>query len=458
MKLSLKQIAEFINGKCVNCEDIDILSVTTDTRKIENGCLFVALKGDRFDGHDFLVEAIKKGAAAVVSEKRAAEISEKIPVIEVKNTYDALLDIAKGYRETLKTKVIGVTGSVGKTTTKDMIAAVLSQEMLTSKTDGNFNNHIGVPKTIFDINESTEASVIEMGMNHLGEISRLTRAAKPDIAVLTCIGVSHIENLGSRENILKAKLEILESMSEDAPVIINQDNDILSDIKELGKRKIIRVSAEGNDADVTARNISYAAEGSRFDIYLNNEFFVNVFLPAVGIHNVQNALLATAVGIEFNLSELQIAAGLSSYVPSGMRQKINRLGDITFIEDCYNASPQSMMASVSVLSTVSREGRKIAVLGDMLELGDIAENEHYEVGKFAGERCDEVICTGNLAKKIKQGAEDVNCHSVFFDDISETVDYLVKNLKKGDCVLFKASHSMKFEDIITAVYSALQEK
>ncbi len=456
MKLSLKQIAEFVSGKLKNCEDAEISFVTTDTREIKQGSLFVALRGEKFDGHDFCVDAIKKGATAVISEKKAEQFEEKIPVIEVESTYKALLDLAKGYRESLELRIVGVTGSVGKTTTKDMIAAVLSQGYQTSKTQGNLNNHIGLPRTIFSLKQEDEAAVIEMGMNHFGEISALTRVAQPDLAVLTNIGESHIEFLGSRENILKAKLEILEGMSDSAPIILNYDCDLLSGLI-LGDRRIIRVSLENENADLYTKNIIEGSEGTRFDIYAYGDFFANVYLSSVGRHNVLNSLFAVAVGLEFGLSELQIAAGLSAYVPSGMRQKVVNKNGITFIEDCYNASPMSMKASLGVLSSLAR-GRKIAVLGDMLELGDISKEAHLEVGKAACENADMLYCCGELAKYFVEAAEKNGLECKHFETQNDLAQSLVKELKKGDTVLFKASLYMQFDKIVSAVYSALEQE
>lgn len=454
MKFSLNDVLKYVSGKLVNCGNAEVSNITTDTREIKEGSLFVALKGDKFDGHDFCVDAVKSGAVAVVSEKD--DFSDKIPVIKVESTYKALLDLAKAYRDSLDVKVVGVTGSVGKTTTKDMIAAVLSQGFKTAKTQGNLNNHIGLPKTVFSLKEDDDIAVLEMGMNHFGEISVLSRAAKPDVVVLTYIGESHIEFLGSRENILKAKLEILEGASETAPVIVNDDNDLLASLNLEGRR-IIRISIDNPKADIYAKNIVEGSEGSRFDIYVGGEFFVNAYLSSIGAHNIRNSLIAVAVGLEFGLCEMQIAAGLAAYTPSGMRQNITKSHGITFIEDCYNASPTSMKASLGVLSSLA-EGRKIAVLGDMLELGEISKNAHLEVGEAAGENADLLFTCGNLAEYINKGAEAKGIPSKHFDNLDELCKVLVKALKNGDTVLFKASQSMKFEKLVKAVYSALEEK
>ena len=454
MNLSLKKIAEFTGGECIGCGDEIVTAITTDTREEQKNALFVCLKGEKFDGHSFAKSAIENGAVAVLSEQR--ELSENLPIIYVKSTYDALLNLAAGYRDMLSPVVVGITGSVGKTTTKDMIAAILSQGLQTLKTQGNQNNHIGLPKTIFRLTENDRAAVLEMGMNHLGEISVLTQIARPDLAVITNIGVSHIEYLKTRENILKAKLEILEGMRDDAPIIVDADNDLLGALgSKYKEHRIIRCSLTCEDADIYAKNITEGSEGSRYEIWRNGELAVNVYLPCVGKHNVGNSLLAAAVGFESGLSPEQIAAGLSAFVPSGMRQKITKINDMTFIEDCYNASPTSMSASLSVLESIS-ENRAVAVLGDMLELGDIAEKAHTEVGLEAAEKCDLLVCCGNNARLMKKAAEGKGKKAVFFETKEETAKYLLKEFKKGDCVLFKASLGMDFAKLLSLIYAELK--
>ena len=456
MRLSLDAVAQFAGGSLKNVQNTVVTSVTTDTREIREGSLFVALKGDKFDGHDFALDAVKKGAVAVLSERKAEEYSEKIPLVEVEDTYKALLSLAAGYRGALELSVVGVTGSVGKTTTKDMVAAVLSSAVKTGKTQGNFNNHIGVPRTIFSLNEDDKAAVIEMGMNHAGEISVLTRVARPDIAVITNIGVSHIEYLKTRQNILEAKLEILEAMQSDAPIVINADNDILGGIYELSEHRVIRCSAEGNDAFVTASDICETPSGSSFKINIGGHFLTDAFVPAVGIHNVQNALLAAAVGCVMGLSGEQIKKGLLSYLPSGMRQKITECAGMTFIEDCYNASPTSMVASLDVLKTLKKT-RAIAVLGDMLELGDITDEEHIKIGQYAAEKCDLVVCQGNAAKMMHKAAKDAGTESLWFENREDVTEFLVSELKADDCILLKASNSMGFGKIVESLHSRLGE-
>lgn len=453
MNLTAKDIAFFANGRLNKSTDDKILNITTDTREIKKGSLFIALKGENFDGHSFLEEAFKKGAAAAVSEIES-ELCDKYPIILVNSTYKALLDIAKGYRQSLDLKAIAVTGSVGKTTTKDMIYEVLKTEYQTYKTQGNLNNHIGVPKTIFSLEESTKMAVIEMGMNHFNEISPLTKTALPDMAVITGIGVSHIENLGSRENILKAKLEVLEGMDKTAPVIINSDNDLLGEIKALDEHKIVRCAVYDKTADVKAENLKETDGGSEFEVFYKGQKLFDATLNVMGEHNVIDALLAVAVGINVGIDAENIKKGLYNFTPSGMRQKITVKNNITFIEDCYNASPDSMRASLSVLSKHS--GRKIAVLGDMFELGEHADAAHLEVAEFAKNKCDVLFTCGEKAKLMHSVFKEAQKECCHFEDKEKLSKAILKTLKEGDSVLFKASHGMHFEKIIENIYSALE--
>ena len=453
MNLRAKDIAFFANGRLNKNTDEKILNITTDTREIKKGSLFIALKGENFDGHSFLEEAFKKGAAAAVSEIES-ELCDKYPIILVDSTYKALLDIAKGYRQSLDLKAVAVTGSVGKTTTKDMIYEVLKTEYQTYKTQGNLNNHIGVPKTIFSLDENTKMAVIEMGMNHFNEISPLTKTALPDMAVITGIGVSHIENLGSRENILKAKLEVLEGMNKNAPVIINSDNDLLGEIKALDEHKIIRCAVYDNTADVKAENLKETDGKSQFEVFYKGQKLFDATLNVMGEHNVIDALLAVAVGINAGIDAENIKKGLYNFTPSGMRQIITVKNNITFIEDCYNASPDSMRASLLVLSKHS--GRKIAVLGDMFELGEHAKAAHLEVAEFAKNKCDVLFTCGENSKLMHNVFKEAQKESFHFENKEKLSKALLETLKEGDSVLFKASHGMHFEKIIENIYSALE--
>lgn len=427
--------------------------VCTDTRKITEGSLFIAIKGENFDGHDFAAKAIESGAKAVVCEKDCG-LGENQIVVE--STRQALLDLAGYYRSLFNIPVIGITGSVGKTTTKEMTHAVMSSKYNTLKNEGNLNNEIGVPLTLFRLEKTHEAAVIEMGMSGFEEISRMTKAVKPDVAIISNIGVSHIEKLGSREGILSAKLEILHGMKADAPLILNADDDMLITVRpgthpvtyygvdnEKSMFKAFEITSKENEIDLT---FGFKGGSGR------------VSLPFPGRHNVYNALAAVAAGSFFGIEPLEGFEALKNYVPAGMRQRINKKGGITFIEDCYNASPDSQAAALAVLGGMTAK-RKIAVIGDMLELGDVSEAAHYGVGTKAAENgIDAVFTYGERSLQTAKGAADGNIPFVrSFDDKKKLSDELTSYLREGDAVLFKASRGMKLEDVIFAVYEAFDK-
>ncbi len=444
MKLSLKEIAEFC---CTQTELTgDVLKISTDSRDIDENTLFVALVGERFDGNDFVEDVLNKGAKAVVCSKYNGNDNR---VILVKDTGEALLRIAKGYRKKFNIPFIALTGSVGKTTSKGMIYSVVSGKYNTLRTAGNLNNEIGVPKTLFCLEENHQAAVIEMGMNHFGEISRLSQTVLPDIGVITNVGTAHIENLGSREGILKAKCEILDGMKKGSPLIINGDNDMLNTI-DTKDFEIIKFGIEKHN-DVYAENIVQKTDGSVFTAVYGNEK-AECFVPAVGVHNVYNALCAICVGLRLGYTLQEAANGVKAFEPEGMRQKITQIKGMTFIEDCYNANPDSMCAALETLKTLKKT-RIIAVLGDMLELGDYSEKAHSLVGEKAGEvGCDFVFTYGSESKFISQFAEKNGVKAVSFTDKNELTNYLKNILCDGDTVLFKGSRGMKMEEIFITLY------
>lgn len=424
--------------------------VCTDTRKIEEGCLFIAIKGENFDGHDFAAKAIESGAGAVICEKDCL-LGEKQILVE--STRQALLDLAGYYRSLFNIPVIGITGSVGKTTTKEMVHCVMSVKYNTLKNEGNLNNEIGVPLTLFRLEESHEAAVIEMGMSGFGEISRMTAAVRPDVAIISNIGVSHIENLGSREGILKAKLEILEGMKADAPLILNGDDDMLSTFE--GERPVRRYGFNGIGFDFTATETRIREDNVSFTAcYGEKKTAVN--LPFPGKHNVYNALAAASAGEIFGIDPVDAFEALKGYVPSGMRQRINKKCGITFIEDCYNASPDSQAAALAVLGGMGAQ-RSIAVIGDMLELGAVSEESHYGVGKKVAENNVDMLFTyGERAFATAKGATDSGVAFVkSFTDKAELSKELINTLREGDAVLFKASRGMKLEEVIYNIYNSL---
>ncbi len=447
MNLKVTEIAKAL-GTNIQSENI-INRVSIDSRDVDKGTLFFAIKGERFDGHDFVKDVAEKGVGAVVCHK---EVECSAPVIYVKDTKDALLELASYYKSTFKDlTLIALTGSVGKTTTKEMVACVMEQSGETLKTEGNFNNEIGMPRTLFRLSETTKNAVIEMGMDGFGQISMLSACAKPDCAIITNIGVSHIENLGSREGILKAKLEMLDGLPKGSSLFLNGDNDMLSTVKN-DDYNIVFFGIENKNCDILAENITEIGLSTEF-IAVKGDIRQKITIPTVGIHNVYDALSAFAVGLEYGISPENVAKGLMNYAPSGMRQKIREVGGITVIEDCYNASPDSQKAGLNSLCKIAK-GRKIAVLGDMLELGAFSETAHRTVGEYAAECGVDILYTfGKESEYMADSAKKSGLQSVFtFTDKTELTNTLLGEIKTSDTLLFKASRGMKLEEIIEKIY------
>lgn len=448
MNLRVSEIAKALNAD-VHSDNL-INRVSIDSRDVDEKTLFFAIKGERFDGHDFINDVAEKGVGAIVSHKR---IECSAPVIFVEDTKQAFLDFASFYRMSMPNLlVVGLTGSVGKTTTKEMTACVLSQKNKTLKTEGNLNNEIGMPRTLFRLDETYGSAVIEMGMDNAGQISALSRSCKPDCAIITNVGVSHIENLGSRDGILKAKLEILDGLKKGSPLFLNGDNDKLSAVK-TDDYKVIFFGIENKNCDILAEDIKEIGLSTKFTA-VKGDIRQKITIPTVGIHNVYDALAAFAVGMEYEILPEKIAEGLENYVPSGMRQRIKDANGITVIEDCYNASPDSQKAGLNSLLKIAK-GRKIAVLGDMLELGSYSETAHRNVGEYAAEcEIDLLFTYGKESEYMADSAKKAGLKAVFsFTDKAELTKALEKELKLGDTVLFKASRGMKLEEIFGRLYN-----
>ena len=443
--LKLFEILKAVGGICHQFSDCEITAITTDSREIPENALFIALKGEKFNGNDFVVGAFEKGAVACIADK-SANIPPQKNLILVDDSNQALLDLAHFYRTLLKTKIVAITGSVGKTTTKEMIYAVLNEKFDTMKTMGNLNNLIGLPKTLLGISDSCQAAVLEMGMSELTEISRMSKCATPDISVITNVGVSHLETLKTRDNILKAKMEITHGMQKHTPLIINTDNDMLKTVMSH-EYHLITYAINDKTAQVRAINIQTGERETSFTIKtVKSE--CNVTIPCVGEHNVYNALAAYAVGKCFLMTDEEIVKGLKNYTPSGMRQRFSEVRGVTLVEDCYNASPDSMKAAVKTLSQMSVSGKKIAVLGDMLELGSVSVKAHREIGELLSELKIPAVCFGEMAKHIFEGCVQNGGDAKHFESKSEAAAFLKQTLKSGDVAWFKASRGMKFEEII----------
>jgi len=450
--LTLENIARVAGGQLIGADDktaLEVSSITTDSRQISGDCLFAAIVGERVDGHDYIEEVMKKGAAAAISEKELTDV--KHPYILVESTLQALKDIAEFYLAGLNIPVIGITGSVGKTSTKEMIAAVLKEKYKVLKTHGNFNNELGLPLTIFNLRKDDEIAVLEMGINDFGEMHRLAKIARPDTCIITNIGECHLENLKSREGVLKAKSEIFDFLDSDGTIVINGDDDKLSTITQVNGIKPIFYGID-NHADAYATDIkSCGLKGISCHIHLGEKEFA-VTIPMPGQHMVYNALAGAVIGDLYGLTPTQIKSGIESLQSLSGRFNIIEARDYTIIDDCYNANPTSMKASLKVLQDGLR--RRVAILGDMGELGTNECKLHQEVGEFAGScQIDMIICVGNLSQHIVSGIQKVNPDMpvLYFSDRSELIDNLPKAIKKGDTILVKASHFMQFEQVVEAL-------
>ena len=442
-RITLKDAACWCGGTLTpEHETVTFRGVQFDSRTVGEGELFVALTGER-DGHSYIPMAMEKGAVAVLASQPQ---EPTIPAIYVEDTLVAMQQIARGYRRSLDCQVVGITGSVGKTTTKEMVAAVLEQGFRTQKTPKNYNNHIGLPVTLLSLEEDCEKAVIEMGMNHAGEISLLTSLAQPDIAMITNVGTMHIEYLGSREGILGAKLEILEGLRPGGKILFCGDNDLLC--REAQTYGAITYGL-GAHNQVRAVDLIMGEESCSFTVEAFGHSFP-VELPVVGEHNVCNALGATAVGLLWGMEPEAICRGLAAFTNTDMRQNTYSRDGLYIIEDCYNAGPESTRAALSVLA--KRPGRRIAVLGGMLELGDYGPTAHYEIGREAARNADLLFAYGPLSDEMVRGAESM-AYARHFLTHEELVSSLKEELQPGDSLLVKGSRGMHMERVLQLLFA-----
>ncbi len=462
--MTLEHIAQACGGTYIG-EECDrkkeIQGAVIDSRLVEEGYLFIPIRGARVDGHDFIPAVFEKGALAVLSERRLEHPAG--PYILVDSTEEAMKQIAAFYRRSLDIKVVGITGSVGKTSTKEMIASVLSEKYRVLKTEGNLNNEIGLPLTIFKIREEHQVAVLEMGISEFGEMHRLAEMAQPDICVITNIGLCHLENLITRDGILKAKTESFEHLAPDGIAVLNGDDDKLCDKKMVNGRPAVfyGIGQETKTAETEtgskrlAEKEVYATdveaiglEETKAVIHTPEQQF-EVVIPIAGEHNVYNALAAVCVARRLGLDAEEMKLGIEHAHTIGGRSNLIRKNGITIIDDCYNANPVSMMASIDVLSQA--KGRKIAVLGDMGELGSEEKKLHGMVGThFAGKKIDALFVTGTLAGEIAEEARRVAPETrVYAEPDKEALEEaLLEYRRPGDTILVKASHFMGFSEIV----------
>ena len=426
--MTLQAMAEACRGVYIgNPEDIkkEAISITTDSRKAERGGVFAAIKGERVDGHDFIPGVLKAGALCLISEKQP--VTEQGNYIIVEDTVRALGAIAGYYRKQLAIPVVGITGSVGKTSTKEMIASVLSQKYCVHKTLGNFNNEWGLPITIFEMNEKHQVAVLEMGVNHFGEMRRLSSVASPDICVITNIGIAHLEFFTTREGILQEKSQMIQDMKTGGSILLNGDDDLLRDMGPV-KGVDPEFFGLGKNCQFYATDVeSLGLRGSSCTIHLPSGESFDCIVPLPGAHMVQNALAGTAVGYQLGLTPAEIKAGIEGLPSIPGRNNIIQTDKIIILDDCYNANPISMQASLDVLNMAI--GRKVAVLGDMGELGETGKELHYETGAHAGDIGIDLVCgIGELSKELVAGASEHGCEAKWFPA--------------------KASHGMQFPEIV----------
>lgn len=474
--MTLNKIAEAVGGilctegmpSAVDADTTEAAGVVLDSRKIEKDYVFLATRGERVDGHSFIDQVFDAGAIGVICEK--APENPKGAYILVKDSFQALKDLAEYYRKQLSIKVVGITGSVGKTSTKEFVASVLSKGFRVLKTEGNFNNEVGLPLTVLQIREDCEIAVLEMGISDFGEMHRLSKIARPDVCLITNIGQCHLENLGTRDGILKAKTEIFDFMQEGGQVCLNGDDDKLVTIREV-KGSVPIYFGVGSNSAVRADNYeNRGLIGSRTQIHIRNvpgaagvEDDFEAEIPLPGEHMLYNALAATAIGVLFGLSTQQIQTGIRDVEAVGGRSHVIRTGRLTLIDDCYNANPVSMKAAIDLLHITDlsdigapsgrfQSARKVAILGDMFELGADEAALHREVGVYAAEKkIDVIICVGKLCKNMYDGAKSVEHASdgtYYYADKKALLADLGTIIQDGDLVLVKASHGMHFEEII----------
>lgn len=470
VELKLKQytaaeIASAVHGELAvyngaDSEAVPQKFISTSSKEGGEGVVFCAIKGQNADGNDFIPEALAGGSSCFLCQyvpDEAVSSGKPFCAVIVPDTIQALGDLASYHRGFSKAKFVAITGSVGKTTTKEFIYAVASAAFKTHKTQGNYNNELGLPLTIFGIEPDHEVVVLEMGMSAMGEIEHMTKIARPDIAIVTNIGTSHLASLGTRENICRAKMEIRLGLPEDGVLMLNADEPLLYDQYEQLEKKPKLMSVYNRLGDFRAVNIRQKVDGIVYDLIYDNKAITNVEVPALGKHNVYNSLSGYAVGVMLGMNDEQIRRGLKSFVSADRRQKVYEVGGITVIDDCYNASPESMRAAIDVLVSMAakKNARPAALLGDMLELGEYSRLMHDQVGQYVAQaQVQKLFCYGMMADvvagaAIKKGVRAENVY-VCLDtrDAQGMADMILQALQPGDILLVKASRAVAAERII----------
>jgi len=448
MKLPLSRIAEFVSASGSYDGNVIAQRYSIDSRTIQPGDLFFAVKGERLDGHDFVEQAFSKGAvAAVVRKDQLGKYLVNTPLLQVDDTLVALQTLATAVRRLWGKSLIGVTGSTGKTTTKEAIAHVLSSRFRVLKSEGNFNNHFGLPLTLLRLEPEHDAAVIEMGMSHLGEIAALAKIAQPEIGVVTNVAPVHLEFFNSLADIARAKYELIESLPSGGTAVLNADDEYVSQFGRDFHGKVVLYGFR-SPADVRAENVKHhGAEGSTFDVVVGS-CREQASLPLVGAHNIYNALAAVAVGIERGLTLSEALGALATLAPADKRGEVVKLGNITIINDCYNSNPKALDAMVDALAAMPAK-RRIVVAGEMLELGAAGEEMHRSSGRHMAERkIDVLVGVRGLAQSMVDSARESGMRAEFLATPQEAGEWLARETREGDVVLLKASRGVKLEQAL----------
>ena len=459
--ITLRQLLEAVGGTLAGeFADLDavITAVDTDSRKMHPGSLFIPLEGERFDGHSFIESAMDTGAVGCIFSRSRDSYRPDRFYVKVRSTQRALRDLAQWYKRRFDIPFIAITGSVGKTTTKDMVAAVLGEKYRVLKTDGNFNNNIGLPLTLLRLEREHEICVLEMGMNHAGEIEYLSDIVEPDVALITNVGDAHIENLGSREGIFHAKCEVFSHMKAGGAAILSGDDEWLTGLRGTLPLDTVFVGA-GEGLDYTASNLESDGETNLSCHVTGPHGEFDLCIPALGDHMIYPTLMAVAAGERFGMTEAEIIRGVENFLPTKMRMNVLRLpGDVVVLNDAYNANPQSMRAAAAVLGA-AKGRRKVAVVGDMLELGENSDVFHRMVGySFAEAGVDCLIAAGPLAKELASGAEESGVKEVYyFAEPAHAIPTVCREAKAGTTILVKASRAMAFERFVEALSAQTEQ-
>lgn len=463
-RLTMESVARYCSGELYDYtkeENCSVAYVCTDSREADSETMFVATRGERVDGHDYIISAIDRGCKCILCEYVPTDIAGRaVAFVTVENSIDAFALTAKGYREEKKLRTVAITGSVGKTTTKELTASILTRATNLYATSGNFNSVIGMPMSLMEAPSDKDTAVFEMGMSGFGEISSMSLTATPDVAMVVNIGSSHLEYLKTRENIARAKLEIAEGLCEGGFLLLNGDEPLLRKDFTDKKYNVLYLGTENKDSqDAFAYNVKVSENGTEFDLEFKGNTYASLKIKPVGKQFVYNAAFAAVASILMGCGEETVREGLASYTPDGIRQNIRKTNGITLVADCYNAAPESMRGAIDTLSAINISGKRIAVLGDMRELGKDSDKMHREMGRYlVGKGVDLLFTLGDSGKLIADGAKEsgMSEDNIFSETDVENVETLCteleKRLSQGDGVLVKASRGVRLERVIERLF------